>query len=125
MVALPWMMLTQVVVTLTAPAADLYLLSMLATGDNGTLVRVLALAAALDIVITAAVVVAERESVSLLLAAPLLRWVWRPLQILAVVGATRQWARGETQRWQPSVRYDSVDLPQGRYLTVSGDSEQV
>jgi hypothetical protein len=45
--------------------------------------------------------------------APLLRLLWRPLQLAVVIRSLRRWAVGADQQWDKVGRYDTVYLPPG------------
>jgi hypothetical protein len=68
-------------------------------------------AAMLDVALIATAVPAERESVRLIACAPLLRWIWQPLQLVAVPASFHRWLRAEEHFWSPSRRYASVRAP--------------
>jgi hypothetical protein len=61
--------------------------------------------------VTAAVVVAEGEDRRLLAAVPLLRLVWRPLTMVAVVGSLARWVSGEREHWGRVRRLNTVVVP--------------
>jgi len=65
----------------------------------------------LDVALTAAVVVGEREDPRLLADVVWLRLVWRPLQLVAVVGSIVRWVRGEREHWRRVRRLNSVVVP--------------
>ena len=54
--------------------------------------------------------IANGESLRLLLYVPALRHVWRPLQLDAIAVSTRRWLSGQSDVWRKVTRYDSVDL---------------
>jgi len=108
---LPWMLLSQVLVPLGGPLADAFLVYLLAVGRFSTAAGLLLLAMALDLAVTAAVVVWEGEDWRLLGVVPLLRLLWRPLQLVAVIGSVGRWARGEGERWRRVRRLNSVVVP--------------
>ena len=54
----------------------------------------------LDVAVTAAVVVGEKEDRRLLAAVPLVRFLWRPLTMLAVAGSSVRWVAGERVHWR-------------------------
>ena len=114
LLGLPWMLLSQVLLPLGGPLADAYLLYLLALGRFTTAAVLLLLALVTDILVTAAVVVGEREDRRLLAVVPLLRLVWRPLQLLAVVGSVVRWVRGEDEHWRRVRRLNTVVVPASR-----------
>jgi peptidoglycan-N-acetylglucosamine deacetylase len=111
LLGLPWMALSQVLLPIAGPLADLYLLYLVATGNRPLAALILGLAVVLDLAVAGAAVLAEREDPRLLLAAPLSRLVWRPLQLFAVIGSVRRWTHGDGQRWSKVERYNTVDVP--------------
>jgi len=102
MVGLPWNLLSQILLPALAPRVDLVLLIRVLQGNGGPVLAVLALAAGLDAVMV------ERESWRLVACAPLLRWTWHPIQLLAVLLSFHRWLRDEEHLWTPSRRYASV-----------------
>jgi len=113
LIGLPWTLLTQVLLPLGGPLADAFLVYLALVGDIGMALVILALAAALETVMIAVAVLVEKEDRRLLLWAPFLRLVWRPLQLLAVVRSVRSWAHGDEERWSTIERYNTVDVPVG------------
>ena len=113
LVGLPWTLLTQVLLPLGGPLADLFLVYLVAVGDFGLALLILALAAALETTMIAVAVLVEKEDRRLLLWAPFLRLVWRPLQLLAVVRSVRSWAHGDNEGWRTIERYNTVNVPGG------------
>jgi cellulose synthase/poly-beta-1,6-N-acetylglucosamine synthase-like glycosyltransferase len=111
LLGLPWMLLSQVVMPVGGPVADAFLLYLLLVGRFTTAAGLLLLALLLDLALTAAVVVGEREDPRLLAAVPLLRFVWRPLQLVAVAGSLVRWVRGEGEHWRRVRRLNSVVVP--------------
>jgi len=71
---------------------------------------VLAVAVAADLVVSALAVAADGERWSLVALAPLLRLLWRPLQLVVVIRSLRRWAVGAEQHWDKVDRYDTVSL---------------
>jgi cellulose synthase/poly-beta-1,6-N-acetylglucosamine synthase-like glycosyltransferase len=111
---LPWMLLSQVLLPLCGPVADVFLLYLLCVGRFTTAAVLLVVALLMDFALTAAVVVAEREDKRLLATVPLLRFVWRPLQLVAVFGSVIRWLRGESEHWRRVRRLNSVVVPLAR-----------
>jgi cellulose synthase/poly-beta-1,6-N-acetylglucosamine synthase-like glycosyltransferase len=110
LVGLPWNLLTSVVLPVLGPFADLYLLYLVFTGQLGVAAGVLALSVAADLVVAALAVAADGERWWLVALAPLLRLLWRPLQLAVVIRSLRRWAVGGDQRWDKVGRYDTVAL---------------
>jgi hypothetical protein len=111
---LPWMLLTQVLLPLGGPLADAFLLYLVAVGDIGQAAVILALSIALELAMVTAAVLVEREDPRLILWAPFLRLVWRPLQLVAVAGSVRSWIHGDAGQWRTIERYNTVELPPTR-----------
>jgi len=109
---LPWMLLSQVFLPLSGPLSDAFLLYLLAVGRFGPAAAVLLVSLALDVAVTAAIVVAEKEDRRLLAAVPLQRLLWRPLTMLAVAGSSVRWVTGERVRWRRVRRRNSVVVPE-------------
>jgi cellulose synthase/poly-beta-1,6-N-acetylglucosamine synthase-like glycosyltransferase len=108
---LPWMLLSQVLLPLAGPLADAFLVYLLVVGNFTMAAGVLALTLVLDIAVTALVVVGEREDPRLLAAVPLLRFVWRPMQLVSVLGSVARWMSGEREHWRRVRRLNSVVVP--------------
>ncbi|MDQ1506894.1 MAG: hypothetical protein QOD57_4621, partial [Actinomycetota bacterium] len=92
------------------PFADLWLLYLVVSGQWGVAAGVLALAVVADLVVAALAVAADGERWSLVALAPLLRLLWRPLQLAVVIRSLRRWAVGAEQSWDKVDRYDTVYL---------------
>jgi cellulose synthase/poly-beta-1,6-N-acetylglucosamine synthase-like glycosyltransferase len=111
LVGLPWNLLTSVLLPVLGPFADLWLLYLVFTGQLGVAAGVLAVAIVADLVVAALAVAADGERWSLVALAPLLRLLWRPLQLAVVIRSLRRWAVGAEQQWDKVGRYDTVYLP--------------
>jgi hypothetical protein len=92
------------------PFADLWLVYLVLTGQLGVAAGVLAVAVVADLVVSALAVAADGERWSLVALAPLLRLLWRPLQLAVVIRSLRRWAVGAEQHWDKVGRYDTVYL---------------
>jgi hypothetical protein len=114
LLGLPWMLLSQVLLPVGGPLADAFLVYLLVVGNLGMAAAMLGLALALDMVMVCGVVLAEREDARLLLWAPFLRLVWRPLQLFAVFRSVRRWAHGDAELWRKMERYNTVEMPAAR-----------
>ncbi|HEV7687788.1 MAG TPA: hypothetical protein VGQ80_14535, partial [Acidimicrobiia bacterium] len=75
---------------------------------------------ALELVMVTAAVLVEREDPRLLLCAPFLRLVWRPLQLVAVARSVRSWVHGDAGQWRTIERYNTVELPPTRVPVSAG-----
>src|SRR5207253_5635360 len=111
LVGLPWNLLSSVVLPALGPFADLWLVYLVATGQMGVAAGVLAVAVAADLLVAALAVAADGERWSLVALSPLLRLLWRPLQLAVVIRSLRRWAVGDNQGWDKVPRYDTVYLP--------------
>jgi peptidoglycan-N-acetylglucosamine deacetylase len=74
---------------------------------------ILVLAFVSDLILAALAVAIDRERPSIVLLAPLLRVVWRPLQLWIVASSTRRFARGEDVSWRKITRHNSVRMRRG------------
>jgi peptidoglycan-N-acetylglucosamine deacetylase len=110
LVGLPWNLLSSVVLPAFGPFADLWLLFLVFTGQLGLAAGVLAISIAADLAVAALAVAADGERWSLVALAPLLRLLWRPLQLVVVIRSLRRWAVGAEQHWDKIDRYDTVCL---------------
>jgi len=113
LVGLPWNLLSSVVLPVLGPFADLWLVYLVFTGQMGVAAGVLAVAVLADLVVSALAVAADGERWSLVALAPLLRLLWRPLQLAVVIRSLRRWAVGAEQQWDKVGRYDTVYFPPG------------
>ena len=116
LILLPWQLASQVILPLLSPLADLFLLYLLAVHDNGEVVTVLGIAVLADLVLAAAAVALDGERLRMILLAPFLRLLWRPLQLVVLARATRRWAIGDGESWSKVTRYGHVggiDAPAG------------
>ena len=118
LLGLPWMLLSQVILPLTGPLPDAFLLYLLVVHNVSEAAGILVVAAACDLVVCAATIKANREPLSMLVWVPLLRLFWRPLQLFSVAASTIRWLGGRPDHWRKVNRYGSVELALVR--TVSG-----
>ena len=105
---LPWMLLSQVVLPLFGPFTDLFLVYLLLVHNFNEAGGVVALSVAADLAVCAVAVVLNRERWSMLLYVPLLRLVWRPIQLYAIGASMTKWLGGETDFWRTVTRYGTV-----------------
>ena len=110
LVGLPWNLLSSVILPVLGPFADLWLLYLVFSGQLGVAAAVLAVAVVADLAVAALAVAADGERWSLVALAPLLRLLWRPLQLAVVIRSLRRWAVGADQQWDKVGRYDTVYL---------------
>src|SRR5581483_10330901 len=111
LVGLPWNLLSSVILPVLGPFADVWLLYLVFTGQLGVAAGVLAVAVVADLAVAALAVAADGERWSLVALSPLLRLLWRPLQLAVVIRSLRRWAVGTDQQWDKVGRYDTVFLP--------------
>jgi cellulose synthase/poly-beta-1,6-N-acetylglucosamine synthase-like glycosyltransferase len=111
LVLLPWQLLTQVLLPLLGPLADLFLAYLLVVHAHHEAASVLLLAIVGDAVAATVAVILDGESPRLVLLAPLLRLLWRPLQLLVLASAARRWATGGGERWRKLRRTGTVAIP--------------
>lgn len=109
LLGLPWMLVSQVLLPLTGPLTDLFLVYLVLVHNVSEAALILLLAALGDLLLCTLIVVVARESRKLLLYVPLLRLLWRPLQLFAVVASTARWLGGRADGWRKVTRYGSVD----------------
>jgi len=108
LIGLPWMVLSQVVLPLAGPLIDLYLLWLLVSGRWPTALLVMGVGAAIDLAVVGMAVWMEHEDPFFLLLTPMVRLVWRPLQLAAVVLSVHRWVHGATESWRKVRRYNTV-----------------
>lgn len=115
MIALPWLLGTQVLLPAFGPLADLWLVWSLVNGRFGVAAVAVALAIALDLTLTVIAVALDGERWTLVALSPALRLLWRPLQLVIVARAVISWLSGRNEQWNKVTRYATVDLvPQSR-----------
>jgi cellulose synthase/poly-beta-1,6-N-acetylglucosamine synthase-like glycosyltransferase/spore germination protein YaaH/peptidoglycan/xylan/chitin deacetylase (PgdA/CDA1 family) len=108
LLGLPWLLTCQVVLPLTGPFIDLYLLYMLLTGQFVSAAVVALAAVLIDLAVVAFAVLMDGEPKRYVLLAPLMRVLWRPLQLVAVALSVHAWIHGATESWRRVRRYNSV-----------------
>ncbi len=113
LVGLPWMLLTQVALPVLGPIADVYLVYLVLIGARSQAIGILGLAFVADIALSIVAVAVDRESPSMVLLAPLLRLIWRPLQLWIVACSALRFARGEDESWRQITRHNSVKTVNG------------
>jgi hypothetical protein len=106
--AIPWLILSQIVVPLFGPAVDAYLLHLALVGRTRQAAVMLGIALAMDLAVCALALHLDREDWSLLRWAPALRLVWRPLQLWAAMLSLFTWLAGGTVLWRRLTRHNSV-----------------
>jgi peptidoglycan/xylan/chitin deacetylase (PgdA/CDA1 family)/spore germination protein YaaH/GT2 family glycosyltransferase len=109
-VALPWLVLSQVLIPALGPLVDLYLLYLWLIGNGQQALIMLALAIVLDIVVAGVALALDREDPRLLAWVPLMRFVWRPLQLWTATASAARWLNGTTHSWGRLKRYGTVKI---------------
>lgn len=110
LLALPWLVATQLLLPVVGPLADLWAISNLVTGQLGAVTLTLLVAFVLDLGLTVAAVVIDRERWILVAFIPAVHLTWRPLLLLVVTRSAVTWLCGRTQSWHKITRYATVDL---------------
>jgi cellulose synthase/poly-beta-1,6-N-acetylglucosamine synthase-like glycosyltransferase len=110
LLALPWLVATQLLLPVFGPLADLWAIWSLANGQLGIVTFTLLVAIVLDLGLTAAAVVIDRERWTLVALIPAVHLIWRPLLLVVVTRSAATWLSGRTQTWHKITRYASVDF---------------
>jgi peptidoglycan-N-acetylglucosamine deacetylase len=118
-IGLPWMLMTQVALPVLGPFADFYLLYLVLIGAKSQALGILALAFIADLALAVVAVAMDRERPSIVLLAPLMRLVWRPLQLWIVVRSALRFVRGEDELWRKITRHNSVAEQPSRVPSVA------
>jgi cellulose synthase/poly-beta-1,6-N-acetylglucosamine synthase-like glycosyltransferase len=108
LLGLPWLLTCQVLLPLTGPLIDLYLFYMLLTGHFVSAAVVASAAVVIDVLVIALGILMDGERKRYVLLAPLMRVVWRPLQLVSVVLSVHRWVHGGSDSWRRVPRYNSV-----------------
>jgi peptidoglycan/xylan/chitin deacetylase (PgdA/CDA1 family) len=106
--ALPWLVVSQIVSPVLGPVVDVYLAALALTGHLTQAAVMLGLALGVDVLTCALAVHLDREDWRLLGCSPALRLVWRPLQLWATLQACHAWLAGDSMRWRRVTRHNSV-----------------
>lgn len=109
-IALPWLVLSQIVIPALGPLVDLYLLYLWLVGNGQQALVMLALAVVLDVVVAAVAIALDREDPRLLAWVPLMRLVWRPLQLWSATASAARWLNGSSLSWGRLKRYRTVQV---------------
>lgn len=105
---LPWMLLTQIVLPVVGVLVDLFLIGMFLSGNIGPALTLLVVSLVTDFALVVVAIALDRERWTLLLGAPLLRLVWRPIQMVAVIRSVYQWLVGQRTGWRKVTRYGTA-----------------
>ncbi|HEV3352048.1 MAG TPA: glycosyltransferase [Acidimicrobiales bacterium] len=108
LLGLPWLLTTQVLLPLTGPFIDLYLVYLLLTRQWATALPMALAAIAIDAAVIIMGVLMDGEDKRHLALIPLVRVVWRPLQLAAVVLSVHRWLHGFSETWRRVPRYNTV-----------------
>ena len=109
-VALPWLVLSQVLIPTLGPLVDVFLLYLWLVGNGEQALVMLGLAVTLDIVVAGVALALDREDPRLLAWVPLMRFVWRPLQLWTATASAARWLNGSTLAWGRLQRYRTVKI---------------
>ncbi|MBV8959621.1 MAG: glycosyltransferase [Actinobacteria bacterium] len=110
LVGLPWMVVSQVLLPLAAPLIDLYLLYLLVVGQWATFALVLGIGLALDLFVVGLAMLLDGEDLRALALTPLMRVVWRPLQLAAVLLSVNRWVHASSETWRRVRRHNTVPV---------------
>jgi cellulose synthase/poly-beta-1,6-N-acetylglucosamine synthase-like glycosyltransferase/peptidoglycan/xylan/chitin deacetylase (PgdA/CDA1 family) len=108
LIGLPWMVLSQVVLPLSGPLIDAFLLYLLLVGQWFTVLLVLGVGVVMDAAVVSLAILLDGEDIRYLFLTPLVRIVWRPIQLAAVVLSVHRWVHGSTETWRKVRRYNTV-----------------
>ncbi|MBV9284031.1 MAG: glycosyltransferase, partial [Acidimicrobiia bacterium] len=111
LVALPWLVITQVLLPLTGPFMDAYVLYLLFARQWETAALMALAAIAIDAAVMVMSVLMDGERKRDLALVPLVRVLWRPLQLAAVVLSVHRWLHGFSESWRRVPRYNTVPVP--------------
>ena len=111
-VALPWLAIYQVILPLAGPIIDLWFLASLLVwrGRMGWAVFV-GPWIALEVLFLAVAVLVDKEDWRLMLYAPAVHFIWRPIQLCATWQAAWRWVKDQPHKWHALKRTDSVPAP--------------
>jgi len=110
LLGLPWMVLCQVILPLLAPLIDLYLLYLLIVGQWATVALVLGIGLAVDLFVVGLATLLDGEDLRALALTPLMRVVWRPLQLAAVLLSVNRWVHASSETWRRVRRSNTVPV---------------
>ena len=111
LLAVSWLALYQVFIPLTGPIVDTWLLLSIAFSSHRLLsLLVLMVMTSLEILLVSVGLLAEREDWRLLMFAPFVRFLWRPIQLRAACQSGWKYMQSRQDPWHRLVRNDSVPL---------------
>jgi len=108
--ALPWLLLNQVVLPAAGPAVEAFAAYLCLVGAWHVAAVMIGIAVAADTVAAAVALRMDRSPLRLVALVPVARLFWRPLLLIAVVLSTRRWARGQHVAWRRVRRHGTVSL---------------
>ncbi len=108
--ALPWLLLTQVVLPAAGPAVELFAGYLCLVGAWPVAASMLGIAVTADLIVALITLRMDGSPLRLAVLVPLSRVLWRPLLLTAVVLSTRRWVRGEHVAWRRVARHGTVAL---------------
>jgi len=108
--ALPWLLLTQVLLPVLGPLVDIYLLSQFLLGQSLVALATLALSLLLEAAVTVWALRKAGESMSLLPGVIGLRLIWRPLMLWVALVSMTRFLRGRAVFWKKLTRKNSVEV---------------
>lgn len=108
LLGLPWLLVSQILLPGLGPLVDLFLLWLVLNGDWRIALGMLSIAVVLDTAVSGWALRAEGESLRMLWMAPVARFVWRPILLVAVGGSLRAWLTGRTVGWNQARRHNTA-----------------
>jgi peptidoglycan/xylan/chitin deacetylase (PgdA/CDA1 family)/spore germination protein YaaH/drug/metabolite transporter superfamily protein YnfA len=108
LIGLPWLLVAQILLPILGPVIDLYVLWMLLSGHLQDAGAMALGAVATDLLLIAMGLLMDGERKRFLLLAPLMRVLWRPLQLVAVMLSVQRWLHGTAESWRRVPRYNTV-----------------
>lgn len=106
--ALPWLVLSQILMPLLGPLVDVYLLYLLLVGNVTLAAGMITLALGFDVLACAIALRLDGESPAALRLVPALRFIWRPLQLWAALRSALAWLADDAVRWRRITRHNTV-----------------
>jgi peptidoglycan-N-acetylglucosamine deacetylase len=108
--ALPWLLITQVLLPVLGPLVDLYLISQFLLGQSLVALGTLALSLVLEAAVTVWALRQAGESMRLLPGVIGLRLIWRPLMLWVALVSMTRFLRGRAVFWRSLTRKNSVQV---------------
>jgi hypothetical protein len=98
------------VLPLLGPVIDAYLVYLALVGQWTTIAYILGIGIALDVAVVALATLIDGEDLRYIALTPLMRILWRPLQLVAVLVSVNRWVHGSTETWRKVRRYNTVPV---------------